>query len=97
LRNNGGCPCHRCLVDKGDLGKLGAPTDNERDDQIRREDDQKELVDLARDEISSGFAVNGDRIDLHLKEQSLVPVHVSTSTTLIFKSLLSAFIDLYAG
>ncbi|TEB22930.1 hypothetical protein FA13DRAFT_1590392, partial [Coprinellus micaceus] len=82
LRNNGGCPCHRCLVDKGDLGKLGAPTDNERDDQIRREDDQKELVDLARDEISSGFAVNGDRIDLHLKEKSLVPVHNAFSARL---------------
>lgn len=79
LRNNGGCPCHRCLVAKGDLSKLGAPTDTERRDQKRSEEEQRRLVDLARDEIEDGFAVDGKRIDAHLKSQSLVPVHVSLS------------------
>lgn len=77
FRNNGGCPCPRCLVEKGDLAKLNAPTDNERYDMQRSEEKQRELVDLAREEITAGFAVDGKRIDAHLKSQSLVPVHVS--------------------
>ncbi|TEB34018.1 hypothetical protein FA13DRAFT_1789210 [Coprinellus micaceus] len=82
LRNNGRCPCHRCLVTKEDLWKLGAPVDDERKKAVRSEIKQKALVDNARDEITAGFAVDGVRIDAYLKETSLVPVHNAFSSRL---------------
>jgi hypothetical protein len=81
LRSNSRCPCHRCLIPKNDLGKLGAPTDTERYDQMQNEGDQRKLVDEAKTEIAAGFTVNSTRIDYHLKETSLHPVHVSQSET----------------
>ena len=78
FKKNGGCPCHRCLIEKSQIFKLGAPSDTERQSEVRDEKEQKRLVDLARGEISDGFAVDGNKIDVHLKAQSLVPVHVST-------------------
>lgn len=76
-RNNGLCPCHRCLVTQGDLANLGAPTDVERDSP-RKEADILKLTELAQQEITkNGFAVDSDsKVEVHLKPQSLVPSRV---------------------
>lgn len=78
---------------KGDLWKLGAPTDDEREFSVRSEVDQRTLVDLGRGEIARGIAVDGKRVDDHLKEKSLVPVHVSVSTTVCNGESLNPLVE----
>ncbi|KAJ3524956.1 hypothetical protein NMY22_g10778 [Coprinellus aureogranulatus] len=98
LRNNGLCPCHRCLIEKCDIWMLGAPSDSkDRVKRRRNEDKQKKQVDSARDEIEAGFAVDGKRIDHHLKDWSLVPVHSSFRSRLAdtnFKIAPALVVDL---
>lgn len=77
VRNNGGCPCHRCLIKKTDLSNLGAPTDTERREQLRSEQEQHTKVAEARAIIASGYAVDTEQVEALLKPLSLVPTHVS--------------------
>ncbi|KAJ3529705.1 hypothetical protein NMY22_g8891 [Coprinellus aureogranulatus] len=74
LRNNGLYPCHRCLVGKDGLSKLGAPSDVERASP-RKEADIITLVDQAQVLIKdNGYAVDSkDTVEVILKPQSLVP------------------------
>ncbi|KAJ3543473.1 hypothetical protein NMY22_g3125 [Coprinellus aureogranulatus] len=36
LRNNGGHPCHRCMIGKDEIYKLGSPSDTTRNTALRR-------------------------------------------------------------
>jgi hypothetical protein len=74
--NNGGCPCHRCTIKSCDLSNLGAPTDTERRDQVRSEEDQWTKVAKAREVIESGYAVDTAQVEALLKPHSLVPTVV---------------------
>lgn len=78
IRNNGLCPCHRCLVSKHDLSKLGAPSDVERTNALRQESETVRLVGAAQQEImDNSYAVDSDsKVEIHLKPQSLVPTKV---------------------
>jgi hypothetical protein len=76
IRNNGSAPCHRCLVAKGALHKLGAPTDTERETS-RSEAEGKKAVEDSRQEIfEGGYAVASTKVEEFLKPQSLVPTIV---------------------
>lgn len=79
IRNNGAHPCHRCLVKDSELGNLGAPSDAERRRDTRCEIKQAQLVDKAHRLIHGGqWAVTGKKVEGLVKEESLVPVKVSS-------------------
>ncbi|TEB31567.1 hypothetical protein FA13DRAFT_1590707, partial [Coprinellus micaceus] len=97
IRNNGGCPCHRCTIQKSELSKLGAPTDTERRDRLRSEQEQKGKVDKAREVIRSGYAVDTSQVEDSLKPLSLVPTVNSFSSRLSpinFELLPALVVDL---
>lgn len=76
MRNNGISPCHRCLVAKEDLSRLGAPSDVERN-LPRSESVAKSAVDEAWKEIfEEGYAVDTAKVEDRLKPLSLVPTLV---------------------
>ena len=77
MRNNGGAPCHRCLVKKSNLLHLGAPTDTERTRERRNATQEQSDVLEAERMIQNGYAVNSDKVEDVLKWQSLVPRKVS--------------------
>ena len=76
MRNNGCHPCHRCLVGKGDLEKLGAPNDTERMIKTRCEAEQATLVKQARKDIEDGSAFDGTKVEAALFPKSLTVVEV---------------------
>ncbi|TEB38831.1 hypothetical protein FA13DRAFT_1751399 [Coprinellus micaceus] len=73
MRNNGGAPCHRCLVKKSNLFHLGAPADVERTSERRNATQEQSDVLEAEQLIQNGYAVNSDKVEDVLKWQSLVP------------------------
>jgi hypothetical protein len=76
-RSNGVSPCHRCLVPKSELYKLGAPIDTERRSP-RSDSEANEAIDEARKEIfERGLAVDTTKVEDRLKPLSLVPTLVS--------------------
>lgn len=78
LRNNGTAPCHRCLIEKDEIFKLGAPSDTERTKSERCPADQKKRVIAAQKVIQLGYAVdNKNHIESKLQPHGLVPVEVS--------------------
>jgi hypothetical protein len=79
MRNNGGAPCHRCLVKKPNLFRLGAPTDTERTSERRNASQEQSDVLEAESMIQNGYAVSSDKVENVLKWQSLVPRQVSTT------------------
>jgi hypothetical protein len=82
IRDKGWCPCPRCLIPISRVQNLGTKRDMEQRQTLRRmdSDDRKWKVATARDIIyRRGYAVNSDAVDLILKEQSLVPMIVSTT------------------
>ena len=76
MRNNGGAPCHRCLVKKTHLFQLGAPADTERTHQRRNASQEQSDVIEAQKFIQNGYAVSSDKVEDVLKWQSLVPRQV---------------------
>ena len=76
IRNNGGRPCHRCLIKESELGNLGAPNDTERRDALRCEVEQAQLVRKAQRFIASGEAVTGKQVEEVMREHSLIPIAV---------------------
>ena len=80
VRNNGGKPCHRCLVPKDDMAKLGAPIDTERRDLTRCVLQNEEVVTRARADIESGCAIDGAKVESLLKPESLTPSLVRPSS-----------------
>ncbi|TEB21302.1 hypothetical protein FA13DRAFT_1643041, partial [Coprinellus micaceus] len=97
IRNNGGCPCHRCTIKKENLANLGTPTDTEHRDQIRSEGEQWNKVAEARAIIVAGYAVDTDQIEAKLKPQSLVPTVSTLSSRLSpmgFRLLPALVVDL---
>ncbi|KAJ3546960.1 hypothetical protein NMY22_g1843 [Coprinellus aureogranulatus] len=56
IRNNGSRPCHRCLIGKDEIFKLGAPTDSERVNDERCPGDQLDKVSAAQAVIQRGYA-----------------------------------------
>ncbi|TEB19263.1 hypothetical protein FA13DRAFT_1719017 [Coprinellus micaceus] len=86
LRNNGNSPCHRCLIAKAEISKLGAPSDIERFQNKRSLAHQQEKVTEARKAIQKGYAVDSKtEIEAELQPHGLVPVHTA------FASKLSEF------
>lgn len=77
IRNNGMCPCPRCLIPKSDLSRLGAPIDIDRQTNERSERRRAQAVMEARHEIvENGYAIDSTKVEAKLKSQSLVPVEV---------------------
>ncbi|KAF8150474.1 hypothetical protein K438DRAFT_1988433 [Mycena galopus ATCC 62051] len=73
IRDKGFCLCPRCLVEKGNVDKMGTPSDmRSRFTRIRTYFWDK--VQQARDAIyKAAFAVTSDWVENILKEYSLVP------------------------
>lgn len=100
IRNQGHCPCPRCLIPVERIPNVGMTLDMKQRKTLAREDNaaRKHKVDLAREIIyEKKYAVNSKAVDAFLKAQSLVPTLVSTlvniqgnglinSTECIFKS-----------
>lgn len=76
MRNNGGAPCHRCLVKKSNLFQLGAPTDTERTRERRNASQEQSDILEAYKAIQNGYAVSSNKVEDILKWQSLVPRQV---------------------
>ncbi|KAJ2920454.1 hypothetical protein H1R20_g16640, partial [Candolleomyces eurysporus] len=100
IRTNGNHPCHRCLVTKSkfDLSKLGAPEDSERHSRLRETQKQmKSIADARVEAFEGGFAIDGDRVDKHLKNESLIAVENALQTSLAsfdFSILSTLVVDL---
>jgi hypothetical protein len=77
IRNNGGRPCHRCLIKKAELFKLGSPSDTERQDEQRSSSEQRAKVAEAQTIIQEGRALSNDGLKSVLNPQCLAPVQVS--------------------
>lgn len=79
IRNNGDCPCPRCLVQKADIPNLGKILDMRRRTTKARHDDEayREKVREARALIYEGkYVVNSKKLDRFMQSQCLVPTRV---------------------
>ena len=79
IRDMGNLPCPRCLIPKGDISRLGLPTDIKIRERKRRTDSlqYRNKVEGARDIIyKQGFTVNSEAVERILKPESLVPTRV---------------------
>ncbi|KAJ3526888.1 hypothetical protein NMY22_g9993 [Coprinellus aureogranulatus] len=93
IRNNGGHPCHRCLVKKEDIYRLGSPSDTARSKAARQPDQQKATILQARTEIEKGYAVNSSTFEESLKALSLVPIESAFETSLSFDITEALVVD----
>jgi hypothetical protein len=79
IRDQGRCPCVRCLVTTPDIPALGTPEDRTlRQTQLRVESEERQQrVEGARDKLyREGYVITGDNVDGILKDESLVPTLV---------------------
>ncbi|EJD41141.1 hypothetical protein AURDEDRAFT_69087 [Auricularia subglabra TFB-10046 SS5] len=76
IRDGGGCPCPRCLVQHADLCNMGTADDLRTRESQRRVDDsaRQSKVKKARQFLRKGYAVTYAGIDKELKDESYVPV-----------------------
>ena len=79
IRNNGLKPCHRCLIKKEDLWKLGSPLDSERIHSRRCQTTQEASITRARTAIiTDRYAVDSDKyVESELVGDSLTPIQAS--------------------
>ena len=79
IRDQGNCPCVRCLVTTSQISALGTPEDRTlRQTQPRVESKKRQqLVKDARDKLyREGYVITGDKVYGVLKDESLVPTLV---------------------
>lgn len=84
IRDQGRCPCTRCLVQLSQLEELGSPEDMNRRVAMIRVDDEnnREKVQIARDYIlNRNQAVSGKGVEAQLMEHSLTPTDVRKMTS----------------
>lgn len=82
LRDMGGRPCPRCLVQKEDICKLGSHLDmlHRAKDVREHDDDSKRRVRRARELIyNDGNHIGGTAVEAQLKNLSLIPTEVCSS------------------
>lgn len=79
IRNQGGCPCPRCLVPTPKVDRLGLVSDNNiRINKARKYNSVR--VNIARKLIyEDGVPIKGSRVEALLKATSAVPTSVSMS------------------
>lgn len=84
IRDNGLCPCPRCLTKKEDFDQMGTPADMEMRSTQRRVDDQTRRVKVreARKTFRRGYAVGNKYSEESLKPESYVAVENAFSVTL---------------
>lgn len=91
LRDNGTCPCPRCLVKKDEADGLGTSRDREIRTTQRRCDTRtrQHAVALAKRLIAKGKGIESKPVERLLKPESLVPTEVRSvdlqSATLLIK------------
>ncbi|KAG6905478.1 hypothetical protein DXG01_002467 [Tephrocybe rancida] len=81
IRNQGLCPCPRCLTAKTELSHLGTEVDQENRIALRRIDNEDHRLKMAKAtsyiyDSKKQFAINGSVIEKLLKDQSLVAVPI---------------------
>lgn len=83
LRDNGACPCPRCLIQKSDTDGLGTRADREIRTTQQRIDNRtrQDAVKLAKRLIGKGLGVESSAVERLLKPESLVPTEVRPRTT----------------
>jgi hypothetical protein len=78
-------PCPRCLIPAWKFRDMGMLRDKKYRDRLGRKDDlqRRRMVADARNAIYQGrYAVDGERVNKMLMEQSLAPVAVGTRVQL---------------
>lgn len=79
IPDQGKCPCVRCLINTDNIPGLGTTEDRQMRAEKQRtdSDERRKLVEDARKKLYvEGFAVDGDKVDEPLKDESLVPTEV---------------------
>ena len=79
IRDQGRCPCVRCLVTAPQISSLGTPEDRElrqTKPRIESEERQQQVKDAREKLYREGYAITGDHVDGVLKDESLVPTQV---------------------
>lgn len=79
IRDQGRCPCVRCLVTTPEIPSLGTTEDRMlRQTQPRLDSkERQQRVKDARDKLyREGYVITGDHVDGVLKDESLVPTQV---------------------
>lgn len=72
-------PCHRCLILKEEIFKIGRDDDRRIREESRRVDTterQGRVEQVRTDLYKNGYALSGDHVDGALKKDSLVPTKV---------------------
>jgi hypothetical protein len=90
IRNKGGCPCPRCKIPIQDINMVGAVSDRQARQELRRTDDarRREAVSIAREAIyQRNFAVDSAYVERQLKNESLVPSFVSFMVYMLARKL----------
>lgn len=80
----GNYPCPRCLIPMGKFRDMGMLRDKRNRDILRRKDSvqRRGMVADARDAIyNRRYAVDGEKVNKILMEQSLAPIAVGTDST----------------
>ena len=83
IKDFGSHPCPRCLVTIDQICAIGRDDDRKRREETRRYDnaERRERVDEAREWLyDKGYVITGDKVDGLLKDKSMVPTKVFTST-----------------
>ena len=79
IRDQGRCPCVRCLVTTPQISALGTTEDRtlrQTKPQVESEERQQRVKD-ARDKLyREGYVITGEHVDGVLKDESLVPTQV---------------------
>lgn len=85
IRDMGDCPCPQCTIKKTDIGNVLSKADIRARQRLVRKDDRirRDKIDKARDIIyTHGYAVNSERVEELLKDESWVPTKVRVSLNL---------------
>jgi hypothetical protein len=96
IRDQGRCPCVRCLVTIPQIPALGTS-----EDQILHQtmlhvesEERQQLVKDARDKLyKEGYAITGENVDGILKDESLVPTQVRLPDKLSPLSLFNSGLE----
>lgn len=89
IRNNGGCPCPRCLIPKVWIQNLGMVRDRQQRLTLQRLDDQGRQYKIAKARhliYKHNYAVDSSAVDKLLKPESLVPTSVRCTWYIYYMS-----------
>ncbi|TFK76058.1 hypothetical protein BDN72DRAFT_930755 [Pluteus cervinus] len=94
IKDFGSCACPRCKVPTKDFWKAGMASDMKARMELARRDDEErrqKVKDALELIYEKGYVVNGDRVDKHLKDESLIPIKNAYSNRVFLDRGLDVF------